>query len=159
MQCLLLQLKSRSVREASWLANVIGNWLTVSHTCLLYLPRKEVFLFWVGKSEVLSFFLVLIRWNDQGRWDQELLLLPQRFESLSSDLMRVRWRSLARVCVQCLLMVKLTVVGFCSIGGWCYSGFWVWGLRTLAQFQGSEMFPGLFQDLKDWYIKSEGSFH
>ena len=38
------------------------------------------------------------------------------------------------------------VVGFCSFGGWCYSERWVWILRTLAQFQGIELFPGLFQD-------------
>ena len=51
MQCLLLQLKSHSVREASCQPNFIGNWLTVSHTCLLYLPRKEVFLFVPGVAE------------------------------------------------------------------------------------------------------------
>ena len=32
-------------------------------------------------------------------------------------------------------MIKLIVVGFCSPGSWCYSGWWVWDLRTLAQFQ------------------------
>ena len=44
------------------------------------------------------------------------------------------------------------VVGFCFIGGW-YSEWYVWGLRTLAKFQGSEMSPGLFQDFMDEYIK------
>ena len=28
---------------------------------------------------------------------------------------------------------------FCSLGGWCYSGWWVWDLRILPQLQGSEM--------------------
>ena len=51
------------------------------------------------------------------------------------------------------------VVGFCSIGGWCYCLWWVWDLRTLAQFQGSEMFQELFQDFMDGYIKPEGSSH
>ena len=51
------------------------------------------------------------------------------------------------------------VDGFCSIGGWCYSGWWVWDFGTLAKFQGSEMFPGLFQDFMDGYIKHEGSPH
>ena len=51
------------------------------------------------------------------------------------------------------------VVGFCYIGGWCYSGWCVWDLRTLAQFQGSEMFPRLIQDFIDGYIKPEGSPH
>ena len=45
------------------------------------------------------------------------------------------------------------VVGFCSIGGWCYSGWWVWDLRTLVQFQGSEMSSELFQDFMDGYVK------
>ena len=30
---------------------------------------------------------------------------------------------------------------------------WVWDLRILAHFQGSEMSPGLLQDFIDWYIK------
>ena len=45
------------------------------------------------------------------------------------------------------------VIGFCSIGGWCYYGFWVWGMRTISHFQGSEMSPGLFKDFIDGYIK------
>ena len=44
------------------------------------------------------------------------------------------------------------VVGFCFIGGWCYSEWWVWDLITLAQFPGSEMSPGLFQDFMDVYV-------
>ena len=51
------------------------------------------------------------------------------------------------------------VVGFCSIVGWCYSGWWMWDLRTLAKFQGSEMSPGLFEAFIDEYIKSQGSPH
>ena len=35
---------------------------------------------------------------------------------------------------------------FYSIGGRCYSGWWLWDLRALAQSQGSVMSPGLFQD-------------
>ena len=31
--------------------------------------------------------------------------------------------------------------------------WWGWNLITLAQFQESEMSPGLFQDLMDEYIK------
>ena len=30
---------------------------------------------------------------------------------------------------------------------------WVWNLGTLAQFQGSEISPGLLQDFTDGYIK------
>ena len=51
------------------------------------------------------------------------------------------------------------VVGFCSIMDWSYSGWCVWDLKTLAQLQGSQMFPGLFQDFMDGYIKPEGSSH
>ena len=29
----------------------------------------------------------------------------------------------------------------------------MWDLRTLAQFQGNEMSPGLFQDFLDGYIR------
>ena len=41
------------------------------------------------------------------------------------------------------------VDGFCPTGGWCDSGWWVWDLRTLAQFQGSEVSPGLWMDIKN----------
>ena len=44
------------------------------------------------------------------------------------------------------VMIKLIMVDFCSIRGWSYSGQWVWDLRTLTQFQRSEMSLGLFQD-------------
>ena len=50
-------------------------------------------------------------------------------------------------------MIKPMLVGFCCIGSLYYSESWVWELRTLAQFQGSEMSPGLFQDFMDRYIK------
>ena len=40
MQCLLLRLKSRSTREASFHAAFMGNCQTVSHTCQLYLPSR-----------------------------------------------------------------------------------------------------------------------
>ena len=46
------------------------------------------------------------------------------------------------------------VVGFCYIGGWCYSGWKMWDLRALGQFQGSKVSPGLFQDFIDGYTDS-----
>ena len=49
------------------------------------------------------------------------------------------------------------VVGFRSIGDWSYSGWCVSDLRTHAQFQGLQMFPRLFQDFMDGYIKTDGS--
>ena len=51
MQCLLLRLKSRSARETSPHADFMGNCLTVSNTCLLYLPRRWIFLFVPGVTE------------------------------------------------------------------------------------------------------------
>ena len=35
----------------------------------------------------------------------------------------------------------------------CYPGRWVWVLRALAQFKGSERSTGLFLDFEDGYIK------
>ena len=46
------------------------------------------------------------------------------------------------------------VVDFCFIKNLCYSGWWLWDLRTLAQFQRNEITPGLFQYFMDGYIKS-----
>ena len=51
MQCLLPRLKSRSARKASLHADFMGNCLTVSHTCLIYLPCKLLFLFVSGVAE------------------------------------------------------------------------------------------------------------
>ena len=89
------------------------------------------------------------------------ILLPQGFKSFPSDLLQMRWCNL--VYMKCLWMIKLMMVGFCSVGGggWCYSGWYVWDLRTLAQFQGSEMFPELFQDFMDssWCNKHDSFWH
>ena len=49
------------------------------------------------------------------------------------------------------------VIGFCFIGGWCYSKWGAWDLITLAQFRESEMSPGLFQDFMDMYIRPSDS--
>ena len=47
-------------------------------------------------------------------------------------------------------MIKQMVVGF----HWnLMLGCWVWILRALAQFKGSERSPGLFQDFEDVYMK------
>ena len=82
----------------------------------------------LAKSKVLSFFylffLVLIRLNKERKWVQDFLLLPQGFESFRSDLSQTRWSNLVRV--ECLQMIKLMVVGFCYIGGWCDSGCEIW---------------------------------
>ena len=43
------------------------------------------------------------------------------------------------------------VVGFCR--GLILLWTLVWILRALAQFKGSERFPGLFLDFEDEYIK------
>ena len=51
MQCLLLQLKSRSAREASRHLAFIGNCPNISHTCQPYLPCRRVLLFVSGVTE------------------------------------------------------------------------------------------------------------
>ena len=58
------------------------------------------------------------------------------------------WHNL--VCLECLQMIKQMVVGFY----WnLMLGCWVWILRALAQFKGSERSPELLQDFEDGYIK------
>ena len=79
----------------------------------------------LAESKVLSFLLlVLIRWNEEGRWIQDILLLLQGRKSFSSDLPRARWRNV--VCVECLQMV------FCFIEGWCLFLFQL--LYSISQF-------------------------
>ena len=61
--------------------------------------------------------------------------------SLPSVIPRARWCSACGVFVDNFANCGC----FYSIGGRCYSGWWLWDLRTLAQFQGSEMSPALFE--------------
>ena len=76
-----------------------------------------------------------------------------RFPLVTPGVWELPFRSSDLVCMECLKMIKPMVVSFCSVGGWCYSGWLVWNLRALAKFQGSEMYPGLFQDFMNGYIK------
>ena len=59
--------------------------------------------------------------------------------------------------LKCLYMIKPMVVDL-WVDAHIYHFFeksykWVWSVRTLSQFQGSEMSLGLFQDFMDGYIK------
>ena len=112
-----------------------GSWLLVTRVCSIYLD--EFFFLFAGWNFIFL-FLVLIRWNEEGKWAHDFFLLHQGFESFPSDLTRERSRNLVCVCV-CVVFVKikLMVVGFCSIKDWSCSGWCVWDLRTLAQLQGS----------------------
>ena len=80
-------------------------------------------------------------WFWSSEWgvevSQNFLLLPQGFERFASELSWERWPNL--VHVKYLWMVDPMVVRFVLLEGWCYAGWCVWTLRTLAQFQGSEM--------------------
>ena len=95
-------------------------WLLVTRVCFIYLQDEFFFLFLVllnemstlGESKVFFLFLVLIRWNEEGRWVLDFLLPPRVFESYPSDLPRSRSRNL--VCVVC----------FCSIGDWSLKLVW-----------------------------------
>ena len=89
--------------------------------------------------------------NEEVRWVQHFIVLPQWFKSFHSDLSQAGWSDL--VCVECLLMIKPMVVDFCSIGDWCYSAWRVWNLRTFVHFQVSGMTLAVFQVFKDMNIK------
>ena len=74
-------------------------------------------------------FLCFIRLNEEGMWVQDILLLPQEFESIHHTYYEQKWCNL--MCADCLYMIKPAVVALCF---------------TIAQFRGSQMSPGLFQD-------------
>ena len=57
------------------------------------------------------------------------------------------------VCVECLSMIKQNW-SLVFVGVWCYSGRWVWILRALAHFKGTDRSPGLFQDFGGYIVKS-----
>ena len=64
----------------------------------------------------LRFYVYVFRvdqGNEKGTWVK-----------ISLTAREVTWFSLCEV----FMMIKLMVIGFYSIGGWCYSGWWVWNL-------------------------------
>ena len=82
----------------------------------------------LGESKVLS----LCFWCWSGKWGGEV---SPRFPCVTSgvwelllSLFIARWHNL--VCLEFLQIIKLMVVGICSIWGWCYSG---WRCRTWEQ--------------------------
>ena len=67
----------------------------------------------LSESKVLSFCF----WFWSREWGRDEGSLPMR---------EVAWFSASGVFV----MIKVILVSFCSIRGWCYSGWWVWDLRN-----------------------------
>ena len=67
--------KSGNAREAFHHADFMDNCLLLTRVCFIYLGDEFFFLFLVylnemstlGESKVLSFFLVLIMWNEEER--------------------------------------------------------------------------------------------
>ena len=94
--------------------------------------RRQVLLFVPGAAE----------WNENARWILGFIFL------ISLPASEVAWFSACGV----LLIIMLMVVGFCSFRKWCFSGWWVCDLRTIAQFQRSEMSVGLLQDCHKSYL-------
>ena len=73
-----------------------------------------------------------------------LLFVPRRPTKQQAG-----WRNL--VCVECLQMIKQTMVGFC----WGLMLLWTLGVHfgSTSTVKGSERSPGLFQDFEDGYTK------
>ena len=109
MQWLLLWLKSQRTREASRHSAFMDICQTISHPFKSHLPSRWVLVFVPVVAErnkeagwtwgFIFLFLVLIRWNEKGRWVQDVLLSPQGFDSFHLHLPRARWRDLMCVCV------------------------------------------------------------
>ena len=96
-----------------------------------YSPRLKSWSVKGASRHQVFMILVLIKEiRRRGKYKISSSFL-QTFESFHSDLLRRRWRNL--VLVEYLWMIEWVVVCFCSVGGWCFSGWWVWNLRKLAQ--------------------------
>ena len=92
--CLLLQLKTWSAREASRHSPVMDDCSTISHKCYPYLPSRWVLLFVSGvggRNEHAGWMNLRLylfasgfnQRNEGGKWVQDFLLLTQKFESFS----------------------------------------------------------------------------
>ena len=80
----------------------------------------------------VSMVLMLIKGTRSAGESNISFGYPRGFESFPSNLSRGRWCNL--VCVECL-KIKPMVVGFCSTGCWCYSGWWVWDLGKFRRIK------------------------
>ena len=122
----------------------MDNWPTISHTRYPYLPSRWVLLLVPDEVELNEctrgdlrihlFFLVLITGMKEGGEPNISLCYP-RGMGASPQSLWARWCNLVRV--ECLQMIQQNVLGFCSIGSWCCSGWLVRDLKTLADFHGN----------------------
>ena len=95
---LIVWLKSEGTKEASCHPAYMGICLTISHT--LDLSTCWTKWGWRVRLRFCLLFLVLIRWNKEGRWVQDFLVLPQGFRRFPSIFSQARWCNL--VYVKCL---------------------------------------------------------
>ena len=109
-----------------------------------YLPSRWVLLLVPDVTELnersrgiwgfIFFFLVLITgMKEEGK--PKISLCYPRGMGASPQSLWARWRNLVRV--ECLQMIQIMVLGFCSIGSWCWSGWLERDLKTFAHFHGN----------------------
>ena len=158
--CLLLGLKSQSVRGGSPHPAFMANCLTISHTYQPYLPSKWALLFVCGRWVNLRFYLFVHgvnQNNERGRWVQGFLVLPQRFgASLSLFASEMAYLVCVEVGGWCYSELMLLEVD--AIGGWSYwrlmllevdatlsDGFGIW--EYLCSFREIKYLQGCFKIL------------
>ena len=61
-------------------------------------------------------FLVWLSWNEEERWVQDFLLVPQGFKRFLSDLLQVRWRNLVFLSPWCLVFLLLWIDATLGVG-------------------------------------------
>ena len=139
-----LSMWSQESYKLSQLAGPISLWRKISKAFVVKFTSPSL----LGESKFISFCFLCLGEVAESKIS---LCYPQEFGRFSSVFSRAGWSNLVRV--ECLQMIKPVEVSFCFTGGWCYSGWWVWDLKTLSQIQGSEMLPALFQDIMNGYLK------
>ena len=112
-----------------------------NYCCLKSDGVGQKVLFRTSWNRIFSLLIRLKSWSARGvpchpasrkRGEvSPLFSFVRELENSPTDLPQARWRNL--VCVE------FRWLGFCSIGGWCYSGRWVWNLSRFEQFHGSEI--------------------
>ena len=88
-------------------------------------------------------FLILIRWNEKGRWVQDFLLLPHGFQSFPSDLPWARWHNVVCefvcVCVCVCVCVRAHACACaCSVFKWLSQWWFVFILLGVDATLGNE---------------------
>ena len=160
MQCSLLRLKSRSAREASRHVDFMGNYLTVTRVCFIYVADEFSFFSWFSWTKWTRWVNLKVYLFNQVEWGKEM---GSRFLFATPGVWELPLRPTASA-------VRNFVCGVCRWLGWWWlvlgllrvditlgDGCGIW--EHSCTVSGKWNISRVILRLMDGYIKPEGSCH